>query len=77
MAWLAVDYDGFEHIFDEKPHRIPFDGEDSFLTGVWKACDDVIDNSMVEIYGIDLPRGSIEKLIGRKLTWKDEPVELE
>lgn len=25
---------------------------------------------------VDLPDGSIEKLIGRKLTWKDEPVEL-
>jgi len=23
-----------------------------------------------------LPKGSIEKLIGRKLTWEDEPVEL-
>lgn len=23
-----------------------------------------------------LPKGSVEKLIGRKLTWKDEPVEL-
>lgn len=25
---------------------------------------------------IDLPKGSIEKLIGRKLTWDDEPVEI-
>ena len=25
---------------------------------------------------ISLPKGSIEKLIGRKLTWEDEPVEL-
>ena len=26
---------------------------------------------------VQLPRGSIEKLIGKKLTWEDEPVELE
>lgn len=25
---------------------------------------------------ISIPKGSIEKLIGRKLTWEDEPVEL-
>ena len=25
---------------------------------------------------VELPRGSIAKLIGRKLTWDDEPVEL-
>ena len=27
--------------------------------------------------GIRLPYGSIAKLIGRELTWEDEPVELE
>lgn len=25
---------------------------------------------------IELPKGSIKKLIGRELTWNDEPVEL-
>lgn len=25
---------------------------------------------------IELPKGSIKKLIGRELSWKDEPVEL-
>ena len=25
---------------------------------------------------IELPRGSIKKLIGKDLTWKDEPVEI-
>lgn len=25
---------------------------------------------------ISIPKGSIEKLIGKKLTWEDEPVEL-
>ena len=27
-------------------------------------------------YEIDIPEGYIEKLIGRKLTWEDEPVEI-
>lgn len=25
---------------------------------------------------VELPKGSIEKLIGKKITWEDEPVEL-
>jgi hypothetical protein len=28
-------------------------------------------------YTVILPKGSIQKLIGRELTWEDEPVELE
>jgi hypothetical protein len=27
--------------------------------------------------GVVLPNGSVEKLIGRKLTWADEPVKLD
>ena len=27
-------------------------------------------------YEMQLPQGSIEKLIGRKLNWEDEPVEI-
>ena len=27
-------------------------------------------------YGFQLPQGSIKKLIGRELTWNNEPVEL-
>ena len=76
MAFLAADYDGMEHVFDEEPQRIPFDEKEPHLTGIWKVHDNVIYYSIVEMYGIELPRGSIEKLIGRKLTWEDEPVEI-
>ncbi len=31
---------------------------------------------IVEGECVKLPKGSIEKLIGKKLTWEDEPVEL-
>ena len=30
----------------------------------------------IEVIFHHLPKGSIEKLIGKKLTWKDEPVEI-
>lgn len=70
MSWLAVDKGGCEHIFAEKPCR----NESNTL---W-IC------SVVYLYGqryantgcCYLPKGSIEKLIERELTWKDEPVEL-
>ena len=29
-----------------------------------------------EALGLNFPKGSIRKLIGRELTWEDEPVEL-
>lgn len=58
MAWVAVDHDGTEYIYHEKPRR-----EELFM----------------QFHGgifVELPHGGIEKLIGRTLTWADEPVEL-
>jgi hypothetical protein len=57
MAWLAVDEDGEEYIYETLPER---DGD------LWNG------------KGIHflLPKGSIQKLIGKQLTWDDEPFEL-
>ena len=57
MAWLAVDYDGAEWVYEARPFR----GETRFKTSF--EC-------------VELPKGSIKKLIGKELSWKDEPVEL-
>lgn len=62
MAWLAVDYSG-EFISDKKPFR------DMFNIGYYG----FISDSKV----VKLPKGTIKKLIGKDLTWEDEPVELE
>jgi hypothetical protein len=63
MAYLAVDsYFGFnqtEYIFD----RLPTGGNRE-----WFVPDDSDGGNMVE-----LPRGSIKRLIGHSLTWEDEP----
>ena len=67
MAFVAVDKDGEEIICDHKPLREPTD-EDGFgyiVPTFWDAENRV-----------ELPPGSIAKLIGRELTWEDEPVEL-
>ena len=61
MAWLAVDKNGAECIYDTLPER---------NVDVWSAHR--YNNSWIE-----LPHGSIAKLIGRELTWSDEPVKIE
>jgi len=61
MAWLAVDKDGNEYVFESKPEK----GYHNWH--VWEE----IDRDIVE-----LPKGSIEKLIGKKLTWEDEPLKI-
>lgn len=58
MAYVAVDKDMEEYIYDRLPSR-EADCWVNINTGV-----------------VDIPKGSIEKLIGRKLTWEDDPVEL-
>lgn len=62
MAWVAVDRNGTERIFSDyvKPKR----GYYTEYLGQWIGI------------GIIVPKGSIKKLIGRDLTWGDEPVEL-
>lgn len=57
--WLAIDKDGTEWRFNEKPFR---DKED-----IWM----VSDEAEIKL----LPKGTIKKLIGRDLSWNDDPVE--
>lgn len=64
MAWLAVNKDGTEYIFSNKPYRRNF-----VKTGSEWICN-------VNTECVNLPQGSILKLIGRELTWNDEPVEI-
>jgi hypothetical protein len=57
MAWLAVDENGTEGIYQCQPEK---------LSCEWGLAGDYV----------VLPKGTIKKLIGRELTWNDEPVEL-
>jgi len=61
MAWLAVDKDGSEKIYTHKPKR-------TGTLNCWIA-------SNVSAKLVELPKGTIKRLIGRELTWDDEPVE--
>lgn len=63
MAYFAIDEDGTEKVFTTKPFRKTFPN-----FKIW-SCDNLYNYST-------LPKGSIEKLLDKKLTWKDEPVYL-
>lgn len=60
MAWVAVDKDGHECVYQFRPKRISETFIPLYTYSMW----------------LVLPKGSIKKLIGRDLTWSDEPVEL-
>ena len=62
MVWLLVDKDGCELVTNDKPK-----GDIEW----W-----LHDCYIYHISLIELPKGSIKKLIGKELTWKDEPFEL-
>ena len=65
MAWLSYHPLQGESIWDSKPKRVKG-------STCWTYADDYDDFQD----RIDLPDGSIRKLIGRDLTWEDEPVEI-
>ena len=73
MAWVCVGYSGEELVFVNKPHRriskngLFFD-ENDIYKHEW------IDDKYCGC--INFPKGSIKKLIGKDLSWNDEPVEL-
>lgn len=74
MAWVAVDKDGKEIISPVKPER---NCQDMY----WMCLDSVsyevfTEEPQYEDFGVVLPKGSIKKLIGRELSWEDNPVEL-
>lgn len=62
MAWVAVDKNGDEYVYSYEPHRDCCKGLE-----LWMSDGDCV----------ELPKGSIKKLIGKELTWSDEPVHLE
>lgn len=72
MAYLVVDEDGDEWISKHMPIRVEgkviYDefGREEYLPGFWTDYNDL--ESIIQ-----LPWGSILKLIGEKLSFEDEP----
>lgn len=85
MAVVAVNKDGTE-VIGESLVRCKYDKHywivpsgyynlNKEQTSFWACIYDNPDEGFEDI-AIELPNGSIKKLIGRELTWDDEPVEL-
>jgi hypothetical protein len=64
MAWVAKNKNGSETIYEVKPYK---------YNDEWVSRKDGWERPYQHF---DIPQGSIKKLIGRELTWNDEPVEL-
>ena len=65
MAWLCTFGNGDEYIFEEKPTKgksIYSPKYNYWYTGTY--------------HKVKLPKGFIKQIIGKELTWDDEPVEL-
>lgn len=71
IGWLAVNKDGKEVLFKSNypPYRESFQRDFRYPKTFW-ATDSVMD---MEVFH----HGMIEKIIGRELSWEDEPVKID
>ena len=89
-CWVFVDKDGTEKISNSRPIRRQFKGK-RILSAMWGLCTGTYtknnwnkwcdgwsndEKDFLPFMGVIIPKGTIEKIIGRKLTWNDEPVEI-
>lgn len=66
MAYLSVNRDGSENISNSQP--------DKDQRGCW-VCIESIEGENID-YTIELPIGTIFKIIGRNMTYSDLPIEI-
>lgn len=91
MAWLVCNEDGTESIFNKMPYRAgtqdTFGVQNWWCRrqdkGYWYGEVDDIDDYGNLVYsshdaqnGVELPMGTIKMLLGKELTWEDEPYEI-
>jgi hypothetical protein len=86
-CWVAVDKDGTEKISNSVFIRrlgcvsilwgmIKVNYKSKNQRNKWANGWSSDDNDPLPFFGVELPKGSIEKLIGRKMTWEEEPIDL-
>lgn len=85
MAYVAVNKDGSEVIGDSLI-RCCYNKRGTLITSGDYGCNGIEWTEWCDCYynpdegpenhAIQLPKGSIKKLIGKELTWNDEPIEL-
>ena len=68
MAWIARDLSEDLYVYDSKPVR-----DDGFYEWI---IPDAFRYNIFDLNRVFLPSDADEKLIGRHITWEDNPVEL-
>ena len=89
-AYVCVDKDGTEKISNSEPMRRQFKGK-RILSAMWEMCTgsysknnwnkwcngwSTDEKDFLPFMGVIIPNGTIEKILGYKLTWKDEAVKI-
>lgn len=89
-CYAFVDKDGTEKISNSFPIRRQYKGRKivsaffGLCTGHYsknnrnKWCDgwSTDEKDFLPFNGVVVPKGTIEKILGKKITWQDEPIEL-
>lgn len=76
MTYVSVDYGGNEWIHDGKP--ILNENIGCYEAAVYESWDGQGGKKIFHHYSdIELPKGTIKKIIGRNLTYEEDPVKLE
>lgn len=75
MAWVAVDKYGNESVYSVRPARNIERGY--FVLAKVKVYKGE-NNTVYETVGecVDLPKGTIRKILGYELTWDNDPVQI-
>ena len=91
QCYVAVDYDGTEKMSNNTFIRRRYLNGQKIKSVFWglfggfykkneyRKWADMFssdENDFLPFSGVILPKGTIEKLIGRKMSWTDEPVEI-
>ena len=75
QTFVAVDGHGDERIFSERPYRSFPNMDLRVLWGQRWEIPTIVDNCSFR-HGALLPKGTIKKLIGKELSYHDEPVQI-
>ena len=82
MAYVAVEKNGLEVMFSRKPYREKKDytqktNNGKLFSGKWTDAKYISGHCLYRnSTKIVLPKGSIEKLVGKTLTWEHDPIKL-
>ena len=71
--YLAVDGNEYEFIYPVEPFRN--NDNNTWIIDIEHMCTE--QKGCMMLKPTMLPKGSIEKLLGYKLTWKDEPISID